>query len=158
MQRWQRGVSQSGRVRMLGEVNWWDQEFLCLSSSLSPKKLRILLPLSGASSKGVVFSRSLMPEVPVLSKEWCFLPALWFRGTFSCSISCCSSFGPFPCRELQKFGQAAKLSLQRHRERGNHDAPLYLSAKAEWGFMRQRKGTSPPAELLIKGLLHTVEV
>lgn len=127
-----------------------DQEFLCLSSSLFPNKLRILLPCSAPSGKGAVDARS-----PLLSREWCFLPALWVRGTFSGSISCCSSFGGGRKPVLGASGVQASCQTVFAEPARKGKLLQFISAKIEWDFMRQRKGTSPLAGLLTKGLLHT---
>lgn len=89
--------------------------------------------------------------VPALSRERCFLPAQWVRGTFLW-------WWWKPVLGASGVGASCQTAFAEAGERGNRDAPLYLSAKTEWDFMRQRKGTSPPAELLIKGLLHTMEM
>lgn len=93
------------------------------------------------------------------NREWWFLSALWFRGVFSAASTAAVLLVMIRKLhwEFQEFGQAAKLFLQKQWENGNSDSALYISAKSEWNFMRQRKGTSPGG-LCIKGLLHTVDV
>lgn len=62
------------------------------------------------------------------------------------------------CWELQGLGQADRLTCRSKGKGGNCDSALYISAKSEWDFVRQRKGTPPPGGLNIKCFLHTIEV
>lgn len=89
--------------------------------------------------------------------SFCFL---WLGGMFSAvstaAVPLVAKRGL--CWELQGLGQAARFTCRSKWEGGNCDSALYIFAKSEWDFMRQRKGTPPPGGLHIKCFLHTMEV
>ena len=90
----------------------------CFSAYLllfSPGKLRILLPLCTASSRGAVDARSQCCVEGIGSGGF---SALWLRGIFSAAST---AVVPLVmrrglCWELQEFGQAAKLFAEAVRK------------------------------------------
>lgn len=146
MQRGQRGAS--GRVRMLGK---WIGGTRSFSAYLLP-------------SPQTSWGRCCLYLTSV--REWWTRVASAVRsllcGSGLHSVVASAAAAPLVGRKAVLGAPGARASCQTvFAEPARKGKPWCSSlslCQTEWDFMRQRKGTSPPAGLLIKGLLHTMEV